>query len=152
MNWVAIAWAGLVASTFATAFFWLARSFKWTRFSPSIELGCFITGDPRRPITETIGFAILFLIGLLAVPALFGAFLGWWSGPPWIGGLVLGGFIGLAGAAALPMLGTISACVRAGLTPPPGPFGIGWGKPTPGIIVAGMMIYGAIVAAVLAGF
>jgi hypothetical protein len=50
------------------------------------------------------------------------------------------------------MIGTVSACVRTGRIPPPGPFGIGWGKPTPGIIFAGHMLYGAVVAAILAGF
>lgn len=152
MQWIAIVWSGFVATTIAAAFFWVARSLGWTRFSPPVQLGCLLIPDPRRPITETVGFAILFVLGSTAVPALYGAILVAWNGPAWIGGLILGGFAGLAVAAALPLYGTISACVRSGAIPLPGPFGIGWGRPTPGIIFAGHMIYGAIFAAVYAGF
>lgn len=152
MEWIAIVWSGLVATTFATAFFWIGRSFEWTRFSPPIDVGCLIISDPKRPITETLGFFLIFLIGSTAVPALYGAILDYWTGPAWIGGLILGGFWGLGVAAALPLYGTISACVRSGAIPAPGPFGIEWGRATPGIIFAGHMLYGAIFAAVHAGF
>ena len=152
MEWIAIVWSGFVATTLGVAFFWVARSFDWTRFSPPVELGCLIIHDPRRPITETIGFLLIFLIGSTAVPALFAAILTRWTGPAWAGGLILGGFWGFAFAAALPLYGTISACVRSGAVPAPGPFGIRWGRPTPGIIFAGHMLYGATFAAVHAGF
>jgi hypothetical protein len=95
---------------------------------------------------------LLLVIGSTLAPALFAAFLGSWNGPAWFGGLVLGGLAGLASAALLPLYGTISACVRAGIAPPTGPFGIGWGRPTPGSVLAGHMIYGTVVAAILTGF
>ena len=152
MDWIAIIWSGFVATTLSTAFFWLGRSLEWTEFSPPVHIGCLIIADPYRPITETVGFTLLFLGGSTVVPALYGAILSAWSGPAWVGGLILGGFVGLAVAAALPIYGTISACVRSGAIPAPGPFGIGWGRPTPGIIFAGHMIYGAIFAAIFAGF
>jgi hypothetical protein len=152
MDWVAIPWSGFVATILALAFFWIGRSLQWTGFSPAVHLGCLFVGDPRRPITETIGFVLLLAVGSTIVPALFRAFLSSWSGPAWIGGLILGGVLGVAVAAALPLFGMISACIRTGLVPPPGPFGIGWGRPTPAIIFAGHMLYGAIVATVLDGF
>lgn len=149
---IAIVWAGFVATTLAMAFFWVARSLGWTSFSPTIQVGCLFTRDPRKPLTETIGFILVLIGGSTLVPALYGAILGRWGGPGWIGGLVLGGFLGLAVAAALPLFGTISACVRTGSIPPPGTFGIGWGRPTPAVILAGHMIYGAVVGAVLRAF
>jgi hypothetical protein len=152
MDWIAVVWSGFVATTVATAFFSVGRSFGWTSFNPTIQLGCLITGDPRRPITDTVGFVLLFLAGSTIVPVLFAVILAGWSGPAWIGGVIMGGIIGLCGAAALPLVGMVSACVRSGRVPPPGPFGIGWGKPTPGIIFVGQMLYGAVVAAILAGF
>lgn len=152
MDWIAIVWAGFVATTLATAFFWLGRSLGWTEFSPPVQIGCLVIPDPRRPVTETVGFILIFLFGSTVLPALFGVILAAWAGPAWIGGLILGGVWGLAVAAALPVYGTISACVKSGSIPIPGPFGIGWGKPTPGVVFAGHMIYGAIFAAVHAGF
>lgn len=152
MDWIAIVWSGFVATTLATSFFWLGRSLRWTEFSPPVQLGCLIIPDPRRPITETVGFLLIFAIGTTVLPALFRAFLGFWTGPAWVGGLIFGGVIGLVVAASLPVYGTISACVRSGVIPNPGPFGIGWGRLTPGIIFAGHMIYGAIFGAVFAGF
>jgi hypothetical protein len=152
MNWIAIVWSGVVATTLTSAFFWACRSFDWTSFNPSVQLGCLVTRDPRRPITETIGFLIAFAVGSTLGPALFRAVIGFWGGPAWIGGLILGGVLGLGLAAALPLFGTISACIRNGMMPAPGLFGIDWGRPTPGIIFVGHMMYGAVVAAILAAF
>jgi hypothetical protein len=152
MTLIAVVWAGFVATTLATVFFWVARALGLTTFSPTIQLGCLVTADPRRPITDTVGFIILITAGSTIVPALFGLVLGGWSGPAWIGGLIVGGVVGLGVAAMLPLSGMVSACMKSGAIPPPGPMGIGWGRPTPGIIFAGHMLYGAIVAAILAGF
>jgi hypothetical protein len=152
MGWIAPVWSGLVATLAALAFFWVARSLEWTRFSPTIQAGCLIVPDPRRPITETVGFVLLLVIGSTLLPLVFQIPLGVWGGPMWIGGVVVGGFAGLATAGMLPGLGMISACVRSGVVPPPGPFGIGWGRPTPAVILVGAMIYGAVLATVLAGF
>ncbi len=70
MDWFAIVWSGFVASTLAAAFYWAVRSFGLTQFSPSVQLGCFFTRDPFRPLTETIGFFLLFLLGSTAAPAI----------------------------------------------------------------------------------
>jgi hypothetical protein len=145
-------WSGLVATTLALAFFWVARSLRWTEFSPTVQLGSLIIPDPRKPITETVGFLLLLVLGTTLLPLLFGWLLRFWGGPAWLGGLVIGGFAGIAVAGLLSLVGTGSALVRSGAFSPPGPFGIGWGRPTPAVILAGSMLYGALVAAVLAGF
>jgi hypothetical protein len=152
MSGIAIAWAGFVGTTVATAFYWLASSLRLTRFSPTVLLGCLITRDPRRPITDTVGLVLMFAAGSTLLPALVWAFLSGWAGPPWIGGVIVGGVLGLLVAGALPLYGRISTCVKTRMIPPPGPFGIGWGRPTPGIIFAGNVLYGAVVAAILGGF
>lgn len=145
-------WSGLVATVLAYAFFRVASAFGWTEFNPPVQLGCLVIADPRKPITETLGFFLSFALGILALPFLFRVALLAWEGPAWIGGLVVGGFLGLVLAAALPAYGMISASVRSGTTPPPGYFGLGWGRATPGIIFAGSMLYGAIFAAIYAAF
>ena len=152
MNWLAIISSGFVGTTLALGFFWLGRSFQWTSFSPTIQLGCIVSPDPRRPLTETIGVTIIYLVGSTLAPALLTALLPLWSGPAWIGGLLFGGLLGVAAAAALPILGMISACIRLGFVTPPGRFGLEWGKPTPAIVIIGHMVYGAVVAAIFAGF
>jgi hypothetical protein len=152
MNWFAIIWSGFVATTLALAVFWVGRSFQWTSFSPTVQMGCIVLPDPRRPLTETIGFVIIYLIGSTLAPALLTALLGLWSGPAWIGGLLVGGVLGIAVAAALPIAGMISACIRLGYIQPPGKFGLEWGKPTPAIIILGHMVYGTVAAAIHAGF
>lgn len=152
MTWVAIVASGFVATVFSSAFFWIGYSLRLTEFSPSVLLGCWITGNPRKPITETVGFLVLLVAGTTLVPILYRALLETWSGPAWIGGLTFGGFLGVITAAALPLYGRTSACVKSRMLPAPGPFGIEWGRATPGIIFAGQMIYGSVVAAMLAGF
>jgi hypothetical protein len=152
MDWIAILWSGFVATTLAMTFFWAGRALNLTTFSPAVQIGCMVTADPRRPITETIGVIATYLVGSTVGPLLYAAILSGWTGPAWVGGLILGGAIWFAISAGLPLFGTISACIRSGVIPRPGPFGIGWGRPTPGIIFAAHMIYGSIVAAILAGF
>jgi hypothetical protein len=152
MEWIALAWSGVVATALAAAYFWIARSFHWTTFSPAVQLGCLVIPHPRRPITESVGMALLFLIGSSAGPRVYQGLLGLWGGPAWLGGLVFGGLIGVGSAAALPLLGLISACIRTGEMAPPGSFGLRWGRPTPVVVVTGNMVYGTVVAAILAGF
>jgi len=152
MNWVAIVWSGFIGTTLALAVFWLGRSFHWTSFSPTVQIGCVLLPDPRRPLTEPVGFLLTYLIGSTLGPALLVALLEVWSGPAWLGGLALGALLGLAAAAALPIAGMISACIRLGYVPAPGPFGLEWGRPTPAIVILGHMVYGAVVAAIYVGF
>jgi len=152
MDWIAIVWSGFVATTLAMAFHWLARSLGWTSLAPPVQVGCLFLADSRRPATETIGLLILFVTGSTLLPALFRTVLAATGLDRWPGGLILGAVTGLATAAAMTFYGTISACVRSGSLPPPGPFAVGWGRPTPGVIVAGHLIYGTVFAEVLASF
>ena len=152
MDWLAVGWSGFVATILAAAFFWVARSFGWSRFSPSLHLGCIFFRNPRSPVTETAGFFLLLALGSSVVPALYASAMALLGTPSWPAGLGLGALHGFAAAAALPLLGTVSACVRAGSEPRPGIFGIEWGWPTPLVVVAGHMLYGAVVGAILAAF
>jgi hypothetical protein len=152
MNWIAIVWSGFVATTLAASFFWLVRSLGWTTFSPTIQLGCLLTGDPRLPLTETLGLALLFLLGSTVVPALYGVLFATLTGVSGLAGALLGLAHGLLAGALLPTLGMISACVRSGAIPPPGHFGIRWGWPTPFGVVFGHLLYGGVTGAVMAAF
>jgi hypothetical protein len=152
MNWVAIVWSGFVASLMAIAFFWAGRSLSLTTFSPTVQVGCFFNADPKQPLTDTLGFLVLLAVGSTVGPALYQTLLRSWDGAPWVAGAVIGGVIGLAIAAALPYLGTISACVRTGRLPKPGRFGLALGRATPAVVVGGNVVYGAIVAAILSAF
>ena len=152
MNWVALIWSGFVATTVATAFFWAFRSLGWTRFSPTVQLGGIFFRDPDSPNTETLGFFLFFILGSTLVPVLYEIVMNAWAGPGWDTGAVVGLAHGTLAAAALPLLGTISASVRSGPLPHPGLFGLNWGRFTPAAVVLGHVVYGGIVGAVLAGF
>jgi hypothetical protein len=152
MRWMAIVTAGFIATTLAAAFFGVVRSLGWTRLSPSILLGCLLYENPDSPIADTVGFLLLLLLGSTLVPMLYGLVFAAWIGPSWWTGMTLGAVHGLATTAMLPVVGTISACVRRGALPPPRRFGVGWGRFTPAGLVAGHLIYGAVVGATLAGF
>jgi hypothetical protein len=152
MDWIAILWSGFVATTLSTAFFWLARSLGLTSFSPTVQLGCIFHPHPRHPLTETIGFGVLFLVGSTVLAFLFAWILAALGEPTWQRGALLGGLQGVAMAGALPISGTISACIRSGAMSPPGAFGFGWGRATPAVLIAGSALYGAILAALLAAF
>jgi hypothetical protein len=152
MEWVALVFSGFVATIMAAAFFRLARSFHITTFSPTILLGCVVLPDPRRPHTDALGFVFLLLAGSSLGALIFRILLDSIGRADWVGGVVVGGVMGLLISLAAPLFGTISACVKAGLIPAPGRLGTGWGKATPGIILAGSMLYGGIFAAIHAGF
>jgi hypothetical protein len=152
ITWSAILWAGFVATTFAAACFWVFRTFAWTQFSPSSQLGCLFFGNPRLPLTESVGLVLLFVLGSTVAAWLYAALLREMGGPTLGRGALLGFVHGALVVAALPLLGTISACVRAGLLPPPGLLGLGWGRGTPAGVVAGHVVYGAAVGAILAAF
>lgn len=149
---ITVAWAGFVAIVFAAAFFWLLRSFGVTQFSPTVQLGCLFLRDPRHPATETVGFVLLLLLGSTLVPALYAMLFAAASGPSWGLGLLVGAVHGALTVAALPALGTISACIRAGRMEAPGRFGLDWGRLTPVGIVLGHALYGAVCGAILANF
>jgi hypothetical protein len=152
MNWIAIVWSGFVATTIATAFFWVFRSLGWTIFSPTVQLGGIFLRDPDSPTTETIGFFLLFLLGSTVFPALYLTVMDSWMEAGWMSGGILGMIHGLLAAAALPAIGTISASVRSGPLPHPGHLGLNWGRSTPLALVLGHGIYGVVTGAILAGF
>lgn len=152
ITWSALLWAGLVATTLAAAFFWLLRTFGLTEFSPTSQLGCLFLRNPRLPLTETLGLLLLFALGSTVVPWLYAALLRQAGGVSTVGGALLGLVHGALVVAAFPVLGTISACVRSGFLPPPGRFGLAWGRWTPAGVVAGHLLYGAALGAILAAF
>lgn len=152
MNWIAVVSAGFVAITVAIAVFWVFRALGLTIFSPTVQTGGIFLADPESPTTETVGFLLLFLLGSTVLAALYAFVLGRWLTVGWGGGAILGAAHGLLTAAALPILGTISASVRSGPLPHPGYFGLSWGRMTPVAVVLGHAVYGAVLGAILDGF
>lgn len=147
-----IVWAGFVAVVLAAAVFWVFRSFGYTLFSPSVQLGCLFLRNPQHPATDTLGFGLLILLGSTLVPLVYLGVFQLTRGPSALAGLLVGCAHGLVAAAALPLVGTITACVRAGSWPAPGPFGIRWGRLTPAALVAGHAAYGMLFGAIVANF
>jgi hypothetical protein len=147
-----IVWAGFVAVVVAAAVFWLFRSSGITLFSPSVQLGCLFLRDPLHPATDTLGFGLLVLLGSTLVPVVYLWIFHLIRGPSAFAGLVVGALHGLAMGAAMPVIGTITACVRAGSWPAPGPFGIRWGRFTPAALVVGHAAYGLLFGAIVANF
>jgi hypothetical protein len=149
MPWFSIAWAGFVSVILAAALFWIFRALRLTEFSPSIQLGCLFLRDPGHPATETTGFLLLILLGSSVVPLVYQRVFDLLGGPGWVIGLGVGAVHGLLAAALLPPFGTISACIRAGAIPAPGPMGTKWGWLTPFAMVLGHGLYGAVCGAIL---
>lgn len=149
MTAFAVAWSGFVAVILAMALLSAFRALSLTEFSPTIQLGCLVVKNPRHPAAETTGFAMLLLLGSTIVPAVYAQLLNVVGGPSWQWGLALGVVHGLLAAALLPAFGTISACIRAGAIPAPGPMGTRWGWLTPVALAAGHGLYGAVCAAIL---
>ena len=147
-----VVWAGFVAVVLAAAVFWVFRSFGYTLFSPSVQLGCLFLRNPLHPATDTLGFGLLVLLGSTLVPAVYLGIFTQLRGPSALAGLLVGCVHGFVAAAVLPLVGTITACVRAGSMPAPGPFGIRWGKMTPAALVAGHAAYGLLFGAIVANF
>jgi hypothetical protein len=152
MHWSAIFWSGFVATTLAVACGRLFRSFEWTELSPASQVGCFFFDNPRLPAAEAVGLLLLFGLGSTLVPALYGTILSAAGAVSWRGGTLVGVVHGTIAVGLLPYVARYSACVRNGVTPPPGRFGLGWGRGTPAAIVLGHVIYGAVLGAALAAF
>lgn len=148
----AVVWAGFVATILSACVFWLFRSFEWTRFSPTTQLGCLFFREPNVPVTETVGFLLFLLLGVTLLPALFTGLMSVMGGAGWVPGTVAGLLLGGAAAAALPLLERVSGCIKQGRLPPPGRFGLQWGRATPWAVVAGYVAYGAVLGGVLAAF
>ena len=138
------------ASASAGGFFWLARAIRLSRYSPGELLGGVFFADPRHPGAETAGFLLMVLLGSTLLPVVYAVVLRALGAVTWWSGLILGGVHGLLAAAALPLIGMISASVRAGRIPGPGPFGSDWGAATPVVLVIGHILYGALFGAILA--
>lgn len=152
MDWIAIVWSGLVATLVSAAFFAVVHSFGWSRFSPTVQLGCLVFENPRTPATDTLGYLLLVTLGSTVVPAAYLLLMERMGEPSWASGALLGAVHGAATAAALPALRYVSQCVRSGAMPPPGRFGIEWGWFTPVGVVLGHALYGGVAGAILAGF
>ena len=151
-SWTAVFWAGFVASILAACAFWVFRTFGWTLFSPTSQLGCLIFDDPRLPMTETVGVGLFLALGTTVVALAHAWLLALFGGPGWGTGILAGLLHGAATTAALPWLARLSRCVRQGRLPQPGRFGLDWGRATPAAVVAGHVVYGGILGAVLAAF
>ena len=149
MPFFAVAWSGFVAMVLALGLFAAFRALRLTQFSPTVQLGCLFVKNPRHPAAETTGFAILLVLGSTLVPLVYAWLIEAMGGASWQTGLALGLVHGLAAAAFLPIFGTISACIRAGAIPAPGPMGTRWGWLTPLALVLGHGLYGAVVGAIL---
>jgi hypothetical protein len=141
--------AGFVAVIFSLALFYIFRAFDLTQFSPTIQLGGIFFRDPRHPAAETSGFVLLLVIGSTLVAAGYSLILEMLGGPTWAAGLAIGIVHGLLAAGSLPLFGTISASIRAGVVPAPGRFGIAWGWLTPIALAAGHGLYGGVFGAIL---
>lgn len=148
----AIVWAGFVATILSACVFWAFRTFEWTRFSPNTQLGCLFFRDPDVPLTETVGFLVFLALGVTLLPLLVAGMMAALGGAGWSTGTAAGALLGAAAAAALPLLGRVSGCVREGRLPPPGRWGTAWGRATPWALVAGHASYGAVMGGVLAAF
>jgi hypothetical protein len=148
-TWVGIVWAGLVAGVLAACVLWLFRTLGLTRLSATGQLGCLFYDDPRLPMAETLGFGLFLALHATLLAALCAAVLRALGGPGWGTGVAAGGLFGFLAAAALPWLGKLSRCVRMGRLPPPGRFGLDWGRATPVALVAGYAAYGGVLGAVL---
>ena len=151
-SWTAIVFAGFVATVLSACVFWVFRTFELTRFSPTSQLGCLFFREPNVPLTETVGFLLFLALGISVVPALYAGSMGVLGGAGWGNGLLAGLVLGAAVAAALPLLERVSRCVKQGRLPPPGRFGLGWGRATPWAVVAGHVAYGAVLGGVLNAF
>lgn len=151
-SWSAVVWAGFIASVLAACVFWLFRSFEWTRYSPTRNLGCLFFDDPRLPAAETTGVLLFLVLGSTVGAALYAALMGALGGAGWGRGLLLGLLHGAAVAGLLPWTTKPSRCVRMGRLPPPGYWGLDWGRATPVLVMAGFGAYGALLGAVLDGF
>ncbi|HET8654715.1 MAG TPA: hypothetical protein VFL93_04315 [Longimicrobiaceae bacterium] len=145
-----VAWAGFIAIISSAVLFWLLRALRLTTFSPSEQLGGIFLTDPRHPGADSLGFFVLLVLGTLVFPEIYRWLLSAGPGVTAAWGALLGTVHGFVAAAALPLLGTISASVRAGRTRRPGPFGRTWGRMTPVVVVAGHAVYGAVLGATLA--
>ncbi|HYW06180.1 MAG TPA: hypothetical protein VE913_04435 [Longimicrobium sp.] len=152
MSWSATIWAGFVASVLAASVFWLFRNLNLTQFSPTSMLGCIFHGEPRVPLTETVGLVLYMLLGGTLVAAAYGWLMAALGGVGWDAGVVVGAVHGAATVAALPWFGRANRCVKKGRVPAPGAWGLGWGAATPPAVVLGHMAYGGVLGAVMAGF
>ncbi|MDQ3556587.1 MAG: hypothetical protein M3409_07390, partial [Gemmatimonadota bacterium] len=147
VHWSALIWAGLIATTFAAATFWLFRSFGLTRFTPANTLGGLVFREPSSPLAETVGQATFFVLGSTVVAALYATALSRVGGPSAVAGLLLGAAHGAASVLALPYVGMISASVRSGHEAAPARFGLGWGRATPISLMVGHLVYGGVLGA-----
>lgn len=144
-----VVWAGFMASALAAAVFAVARSFRLTRFSPGLQLGCLVVDDHRLPLADTLGLALHFLLGSTVVPVIYALVLPVLGGPGWLSGAIAGLFHGGAVIAALSWSTPLNRCVRAGRIPPPGRFGAGWGRHTALVVLLGGVCYGTVTGGVL---
>lgn len=148
-GWSIVLWAGFAATVLSACVFWLFRSMRWTQWSPTLQLGALFYDDPRLPLTETVGLALFMGLGTTLVAIVYSVVMAGLGGPGWGSGALLGLLHGAATAAAAPWLGRANRVVRAGRLPRPGRFGLAWGRATPAGIVAGHVVYGAVLGGIL---
>jgi hypothetical protein len=141
--------AGFAASALAAAFFAVTRSFGLSRYSPGTALGCLMVDDPRHPFAETLGLAAHLILGSTLLAMLYALVVPRLGLPGWAGGALLGLAQGGAMIAMLSRAARLNRAVRAGRLPPPGRWGVEWGRYTALVAMAGAVLYGVVMGASL---
>ena len=148
-TWGNIIWAGFAASVLAACVFWLVRTLGWTRVAFTSFLGCFVGEDPRVPLTETVGLVLFLASGTTVLAIVYAWAMQFFGGAGWGTGALVGLLHGALMVAALPWLARINRGIRAGRVPPPGRAGLEWGRWAPAGLVAGHLVYGAVLGGIL---
>lgn len=152
IGWVELIFSGVVATVLAVSLLGLVRSFGLSEFSVTVQIGCLFRADPRSPATDLLGFVLLLVAGSTVGPLLYLEVLRRWGEFGWRAAVGLGFVQGTVAVLLFPALGRLSGCVRGGATEKPGWFGLNWGRGTPAGVIAGSMLYGAALGALLGAF
>lgn len=150
IDWINAVGAGVIGALVLALMTDLSRGVGLVDANLTRYQGCIVLGRSDGPAPWLAGLAMHLGMGAVLAIGYAVVFALLWGDASWVSGASLGLLHGIAAGAGFPMLDRLNPCVRDGSIRAFGPFGRGYGWMMTVGLLAGHVVYGAVIGGLYA--
>ncbi len=145
MDWLSAFWAGLAGGVVMGIWAMMMNMVGFSQMSMANYEGCMITGNTEGTGTFAAGMVMHLVLSVLIAFVYAFAFETIWGNATWLSGLVFGAVHWIIAGLVLPMMDSMSTCVKRNAMTPLRMFASGYGSDAVITFLVGHLLYGAVV-------